>query len=142
MKDRSGFGVQSTEDRRQKTEDRRQKTEDRRQKTEDRRQKTEDRRQKTEDRRQKPFMDEIRQEFLDIVTRVKAHLEYQKALGVRHIETVLAAAVRTPLQQAAGRAPADADERTSVTPESPADGLAAVRGELGDCTRCKLHKGR
>lgn len=87
-------------------------------------------------------MDEIRQEFLDIVTRVRAHLEYQKALGVRHIETAPAAAVRTPLQQADGRAPADADGRTSATLKGPADGLAAVRGELGDCTRCKLHKGR
>jgi uracil-DNA glycosylase family 4 len=87
-------------------------------------------------------MDEIRQEFLDIVTQVRAHLEYQKALGVTHIETAPAAAVRLPLQQTAGRAPAAADVRTSAIPEGPAGGLAAVRGELGDCTRCKLHKGR
>ena len=33
-------------------------------------------------------MDEIQREFLDIVTQLRSHLEYQKALGVRHIETV------------------------------------------------------
>lgn len=87
-------------------------------------------------------MDDIRQEFLDIVTQVKAHLEYQKALGVRSIETAPAAAVRTPLQQAAGKAPAAADRRASPVPEGPPGGLAAVRRELGDCTRCKLSTGR
>ena len=75
-------------------------------------------------------MDELQQEFLDIVTRVRTHLEYQMALGVRHVGTVSAAT--------AGKEPVPAILRTSPT----TDGLAAVRAELGDCTRCKLSRGR
>jgi uracil-DNA glycosylase family 4 len=67
-------------------------------------------------------MNDVRQEFLDIVARVRAHLEYQKALGVRHLETAAAP--------------------TAPAPEGPADVLASVRRELGDCTRCKLSRGR
>jgi DNA polymerase len=79
-------------------------------------------------------MDELRQEFLDIVTQVRMHLEYQKALGVRHIETVSAMAVE--------KAPLPGILQTSPAPAGPAGGLAAVREELGNCTRCKLFKGR
>jgi uracil-DNA glycosylase len=79
-------------------------------------------------------MDELRQEFLDIVIRVRTHLEYQQALGVRHVETVSAAAVE--------KAPFPAILQASPAAAGPADGLATVRGELGNCTRCKLHKGR
>jgi hypothetical protein len=38
-------------------------------------------------------MDEVQREFLDIVTQVRAHLEYQKALGLSFIETT---AVESP----------------------------------------------
>ena len=79
-------------------------------------------------------MDELRQEFLDIVTQVRTHLECRKALGVRHVETVSAAAVE--------KAPLPGILQTSPAAAGPADGLAAVREELGNCTRCKLFKGR
>jgi uracil-DNA glycosylase len=79
-------------------------------------------------------MDELRQEFLDIVTQVRTHLEYQKALGVRHVETVSAAAIE--------KAPLPVILQTSPAAAGPAGGLAAVREELGNCTRCKLFKGR
>lgn len=61
-------------------------------------------------------MYDVQREFLDIVTQVKAHLEYQRALGVSFVET--------------------------TSSGSPSSGLVAVREELGDCARCKLHKGR
>jgi uracil-DNA glycosylase family 4 len=70
-------------------------------------------------------MDELQREFLDIVSQVKGHLEYQRALGVSFVELA-----------ASDRAPAKAPGAV------PAGGLAAVREELGDCTRCKLHGGR
>jgi len=79
-------------------------------------------------------MDELRQEFLDIVTQVRTHLEYRKALGVRHIQMVSAAAIEeTPLPATLQASPAAAGSTSD---------LAAVREELGNCTRCKLHKGR
>jgi uracil-DNA glycosylase family 4 len=79
-------------------------------------------------------MDELRQEFLDIVTQVRTHLEYQKALGVRHVETVSAAAVgKTPFPGIPLACPPAAGSTSD---------LAAVREELGNCTRCKLFKGR
>ena len=79
-------------------------------------------------------MDEVQREFLDIVTQVRAHLEYQKALGVSFIETT-----SVGIPRAAVHPVAPTIEKSSV-PQSSA--LVAVREELGDCTRCKLHKGR
>ena len=46
-------------------------------------------------------MDEMQREFLDIVTQLRTHLEYQKALGVRHIETTSAKPVATETAPAA-----------------------------------------
>jgi uracil-DNA glycosylase family 4 len=81
-------------------------------------------------------MDEARREFLDIVTQVRSHLEYQKALGVGAVET--AAAFN------AGPVPSPPREEAVVPMPhtAPTGGLAAVRTDLGDCTRCKLQKGR
>ena len=79
-------------------------------------------------------MDEVQREFLDIVTQVRAHLEYQKALGLSFIETT---SLGSP--QAAVHHVTPTSETSSVQQSSE---LAAVREELGDCTRCKLHKGR
>jgi DNA polymerase len=56
------------------------------------------------------------QEFVQIVAQIKGHLRYQKALG---IQTLLTQGKRK--------------ERLS---------LDAVRQELGECTRCRLHEGR
>ena len=90
-------------------------------------------------------MDEIRQEFLDIVTQVRTHLEYQKALGVKFIETAVVPAVR-PAAAEAPLALRTEIVRTATETQIPvaasAGGLEAVRDELGDCTRCKLSKGR
>jgi DNA polymerase len=81
-------------------------------------------------------MDEIQQKFLDIVTQLRTHLEYQKALGVRVIEMISPG--RPPLSVPA---PAVAPSIKKPHP-APLPGLAEVRAELGSCTRCKLHKGR
>jgi DNA polymerase len=79
-------------------------------------------------------MDEVQREFLDIVTQVRARLEYQKALGLSFIETT---SMGSP--QAAVIHATPMHEKSSI----PQTGeLAVVREELGDCTRCKLHKGR
>ena len=79
-------------------------------------------------------MDEVQREFLDIVTQVRAHLEYQKALGLSFIETTSVGSPQPPVLQVI-----PTSETSSVQQSSE---LAAVREELGDCTRCKLHKGR
>ena len=89
-------------------------------------------------------MNETEREFLDIVAQVRTHLEYQRALGVTSVEELTAVAMVQPVA-----VPAPAVARAA----SPApvivkplvlqsDELAAVRTELGDCTRCKLHSNR
>jgi len=79
-------------------------------------------------------MDEVQREFLDIVTQVRAHLEYQKALGLSFVETI---SVGSPRAAVLHITPTNEKSAVPLTGE-----LAAVREELGDCTRCKLHKGR
>ena len=89
------------------------------------------------------IMDEIQQEFLDIVTQVRTHLEYQRALGVSVVETVAAspAAIAVP-PVVKPIAKVQEEPETQKPAAAPAGALTAVRDELGDCTRCKLCKGR
>lgn len=88
-------------------------------------------------------MKEIKREFLDIVTHVKAHLEYRKALGLGFVGTTEAEHARTSLMPVPQEYPANEQEQAiSHAFPSRSPGLAAVREELGDCIRCKLHKGR
>jgi DNA polymerase len=79
-------------------------------------------------------MDEVQREFLDIVEQVRAQLDYRRALGVSFVEK---SAAGSP--QAAVLPLEPAREMLSV---SQSTGLTAVREELGDCIRCKLHKSR
>jgi uracil-DNA glycosylase family 4 len=84
---------------------------------------------------------ELEQEFLDIVTQVRTHLEYQRALGVNAIEvlsgeTIRPKAVEAPLKPTSPPISAPALEAQH------SGALLAVREELGDCTRCKLSKKR
>ena len=89
-------------------------------------------------------MKEVSQEFLDIVTQVRMHLEYQHALGIKTIATLpvvpaRSAKISAPFQAASTPAP-DSIEEKPLTSQS--SGLTAVREELGNCMRCKLHKNR
>ena len=63
-----------------------------------------------------------RQELREIVGHVRAHLERQQELGLDHAEL---------------RWPAPAAPATAARPT-----LEEVRTDLGECTRCKLHKHR
>ncbi len=98
-------------------------------------------------------MTDIRKELLDILADVRAHLEYQRTLGVRQIAVPLvedAATPAAPVSPPRVTAPVPA----SVPPPSkqPAPplpdrvsacgSLDAVRNEIGECTRCKLFKDR
>jgi uracil-DNA glycosylase family 4 len=60
--------------------------------------------------------EDIHQALVQIIDHVKAHLRYQKGLG---INTLL----------------------SHRKPSAPVS-LEAIRSELGDCTRCRLHEGR
>jgi uracil-DNA glycosylase len=113
-------------------------------------------------------MTDLQREFLEIVATVRAHLEYQRALGVRSVEmqsdgtglSEVRLAV-LPRERSAGlplpashrplpeRKPAaavasqttasvNAIETTSSDPFT----LESIREQIGDCTRCKLHRGR
>ncbi len=97
-------------------------------------------------------MNEIQQEFLEIVPRCRTHLEYQKALGVTVVESLaVPASAGAPVTQPVPK-PVKAAELAAPNPVKqkpqaavlpiPSGTLAAVREELGECTRCKLSKGR
>jgi DNA polymerase len=98
-------------------------------------------------------VNDIQQKFLQIVTQVRTHLEYQKALGVTVVETpVVPASAATIVAQpviksvkAAEPAPLKPENKeatVTLSPLAPSGTLSMVREELGDCTRCKLSKGR
>ena len=89
-------------------------------------------------------MDNTQRELLEIVADVRAHLEYQRALGVKSVElpspetrTAAPAALYPVKASAAG----PAVKPISSAPPPPS-ALDAVRKDLGDCARCKLHSGR
>lgn|SRR5574341_15086 len=85
-------------------------------------------------------MDEVRKEFLSILADVRAHLEYQKALGARTIEiSPLERVALPPSVPVVAAAPAL--QQVQPVSQEPAS-LAAIREELGECARCKLFKGR
>jgi uracil-DNA glycosylase len=87
---------------------------------------------------------ELQREFLDIVTRVRTHLEYQRALGVKALEVLPVEPLRleevkapsAPQSPPAPTSPVKMhDTQHSIT-------LKGVQEELGDCTRCKLSRKR
>lgn len=89
-------------------------------------------------------MESISTEFLEILADIRAHLEFQRALGVKTLETGAverepAAAMQQPLAHTAEAA--RGSQHADAVQAAPA-GLEALREEIGDCTRCKLHKGR
>ena len=76
--------------------------------------------------------------------QLKAHLEFFGELGVEGVRREPEWRARqTPSQEAAGRAEAPADDPSpALVPVFPsaAAALAAIRQDLGDCSRCKLHR--
>ena len=100
-------------------------------------------------------MKEAREEFLDIVKEVRAHLEYQRTLGVTSLEfspTVLPGSKKSekgeaPPPESSLSGGMKEDSSVSETADVGADrsqagSLDAVRAEIGNCTRCKLHRER
>jgi len=112
-------------------------------------------------------MTDLQKEFLEIVAEVRAHLEYQRALGVRSVELpsgvsgptegrptsaredstrpVPASSHRPLPERIAAAAAASPVAEPAGSLEAPSSGpltLEAIREEIGDCRRCKLHKGR
>jgi len=88
------------------------------------------------------MMNDIQSEFLDIVTQVRAHLEYQRALGVSVVEAVAASPVAIAVPPVVKPIAKAQEEPETKKFAAITGGLSAVRDELGDCTRCKLCKGR
>jgi uracil-DNA glycosylase family 4 len=88
--------------------------------------------------------EELHERFLNIVTQVRMHLEYQRALGVESIEilpvgTVCPVSATIPTKATSSFLP---DPVTEMPLSPQGNALAAVCGELGGCVRCKLHKKR
>ncbi len=89
-------------------------------------------------------MNDLQRDFLEIVTQIRSHLEYQRTLGVRHVRLPVsqpaAAPARSTPQTAADQVvkPPVVSDRPPMKPT----GLAAVEEELSNCTRCSLTSGR
>ena len=73
--------------------------------------------------------------------QITEHLKFAASLGVAGVSRD--AAWRVPPERPAAPAAA-APARPSVVPvlTGQAEALAAIRGDIGECTRCKLHTGR
>jgi DNA polymerase len=79
------------------------------------------------------------------------HLEYQKTLGVSSIE-LIPAVTASPTDEADAPSSVNKAQASATKTENvpiieklgpcQSAGLTAVREELGNCSRCKLHKGR
>jgi uracil-DNA glycosylase family 4 len=94
---------------------------------------------------------DINIEFLDILAQVRTHLEFQKALGVTHIEVppgraTVPAAPAPGIMIPAKKEPAVvADRHPSAAVRSepaPPQGLDAVRQDVAACVQCRLGRGR
>jgi uracil-DNA glycosylase len=86
---------------------------------------------------------EIVRDFSELVADVRMHLEYQKALGVGFVHIMGTAKTQTASPTVLSNHPGLPLEPAmphSSLPQSSR--IIAVREELGDCTRCKLYKGR
>jgi uracil-DNA glycosylase len=97
------------------------------------------------------LMDDIRKAFLEIIADVRAHVEFQRALGVKAIavappepETASRGAEAAPAVQPAPAEglPASRLDSPAPAPSGGPGSLEDIRLDIGDCTRCKLHKGR
>lgn len=91
-------------------------------------------------------MTTIHDDLLAVVSEIRTHLEYQQALGVRTIEMsevsfVSAQKTFAPTVPDATPLKTTNAELTPLTREVSPE-LSGVREELGDCTRCRLSKGR
>lgn len=103
-------------------------------------------------------MNNTQEELQDIIAEIRGHVEFQRALGVRAIEMPVFERTPVPVNPPAfnkavveavkpivpvPQPPAIAENKEQATP-SPAEPLTleTVRAEIGDCTRCKLNKGR
>jgi len=77
------------------------------------------------------------------------HLKFAKDLGVEGVSTDPAWRERDDVRSvrlqpdidgaAGGERPAQPGRYENMIPLAPVDALAAVRADIGDCTRCKLH---
>ena len=84
----------------------------------------------------------------DVRDAVRAHLEFYGELGIDGVSRDPAWTRRADARGAAGAAPAPDDLPAGLRDDapdpapvgsSPAAALAAIRADLGDCIRCKLH---
>ena len=75
--------------------------------------------------------------------QLKAHLEFFAELGVDgvRLEREWRSRVENPSEPTASFEPPEPSEPLELVQlfSSPAEALAAIREDLGDCTRCKLH---
>jgi uracil-DNA glycosylase family 4 len=72
---------------------------------------------------------------------LRAHLEFYKELGIDGVRREAEWRTRSDVQADLTRSAPQAEVIPDIVPvfASQAEALAAVRTDLGDCTRCKLH---
>ncbi|MDH4163510.1 MAG: uracil-DNA glycosylase [Nitrospirota bacterium] len=103
-------------------------------------------------------MTDNRTDLQEIITDIRGHVEFQRSLGIKTIEMTTGQDNPVSVHPPADRMPAAAPDgpvvpvpaQTSVARTGEHEQLASgapqtldtVKAEIGDCTRCKLSKGR
>jgi len=87
-------------------------------------------------------------ELREVASETLRHLWWLRESGVREVPPAAPVVRAAPSPRVAGAAGGRAAAAPGPGPAAPAekgcgsDALRAIRAELGDCSRCKLHRGR
>jgi uracil-DNA glycosylase len=73
--------------------------------------------------------EEFKQEALEVISALRSYMEEQQRLGIKIIPAFTPAADEMKVPR-------------PMPPHLKKDALQGIREEIGDCTRCRLHKGR
>mgnify|MGYP005838140795 CR=1 FL=1 len=82
--------------------------------------------------------DDLTKQVLEIISSVREYLALQKLQGIRSVPCPSARQVN----QQSDKEPARSNEQAPIPAGMKLQHLQALRNEMGDCTRCRLHSAR
>jgi DNA polymerase len=82
--------------------------------------------------------DELTKQVLEIISSVREYLALQKLQGIRTVPCAPARHTTPPSESE----PGGTDKNANLSAAMKQQHLQALRNEMGDCTRCRLHSAR